>query len=83
MPARVHHIDFVSGVVGRADAACVSQAGLFLHRQRIEFGPHQDGRAAAVAQHSDDAVAAEARRDVKAGPLEFLRHALARLFFVQ
>ena len=46
--ARVHDVDFFAFVILRYDFAGVGQTGLFVHRQRIEIGAHEHGRARAV-----------------------------------
>ena len=81
--AGVHHLHFGAFVVGRANIARVRQAGLLLHRQRVQIRPHQNRRAAAVAQNADDAVSADPGRDFIPCLFQFIGDTLAGFFFVQ
>jgi hypothetical protein len=71
VPAGVHDRDGFAGRVLGGDAAGERQAGLFLHRQRVELGAQHDGRPRAVAQQCDHAGAADAGGHVKAERLGF------------
>ena len=42
-------------LIERLDLARIRQASLFLHRQGVQFGPHQNHWPFAIAQYSDHA----------------------------
>ena len=60
MAAGVHDRLLGAGGVGLADARGIGDARPLLERQPVHVGAKQNGRASAVAQHRDDAGAADA-----------------------
>jgi hypothetical protein len=61
VPAGVHHADILAGRVLGAHRAGEGRAGLLFHRERVEFGAHQDRGSAAILHHRHDA---ESRRTI-------------------
>jgi len=55
--AGVHHRHILT-LIGRARLARPRQAGLFLERQRVHVGADEDRRPRTIAEHADDAGAA-------------------------
>ena len=47
-------------------AACIVESGFLLHRQRIEFGAHHDGRTVAVLVDRDQSGLADLFGDLEA-----------------
>ena len=66
MAASVHDADLVAVLVAHPHLAGVGHAGLFDDRQGVHVGADQDGRAVAVLEDADDAVAADLLRDLEA-----------------
>ena len=46
-------------------AACIVEAGFLFHRQRVEFGAHQDGRTVAVLVDRDQSGLADLFGDLE------------------
>ena len=55
----------------------------FLHRQGVQVGAEQYGRADAVGKHADYAVSANMDGDGASSLAEFFTHAQAGLFLMQ
>ena len=80
--AGVHDADLVAGLVAGADGAGVGPAGLFRHRQGVQVGADQDGRAGAVFEDGDDAVAADVGRHLKPDLAQFVGQTAGCLAFL-
>ena len=73
VPAHVADRDVVSGGILGVHLARVRQAGLLLHRQRIELGAQQHGVAGAVLQHRHQSRTAHVLGDLVAECAQLLR----------